>query len=42
MKTTIDLPDALWQKAKILAVQEKTDLRSIVVAALEAYLRAKR
>jgi hypothetical protein len=39
MKTTVDLPEALWRAAKIRAMDEHTDLRSIVIAALEAYLK---
>ncbi|MGF1657678.1 MAG: hypothetical protein ACFCU3_11960 [Verrucomicrobiales bacterium] len=31
MKTTIDFPDDLLQKAKIAAVQRKTTLRELVV-----------
>ena len=41
IKTTIDLPQALWRAAKIRAVDERVDLRVIVIKALEAYLKLK-
>lgn len=36
MKTTIDLPDDLLLRAKIIAAQRKTTLRALVVTGLEA------
>ena len=39
VKTSLDLPESLWKAAKIRAAQERTDLRSIILAALKAYLR---
>lgn len=39
MKTVIDIQDDLWTKAKIVAVKEKTDLKTVVNKALEAYLK---
>jgi hypothetical protein len=42
VKTTVDLPEALWRAAKILAMDEKRDLRSVIIAALEDYLKTKR
>jgi hypothetical protein len=39
VKTTIDLPQALWRAAKVRAMDERRDLRSIVIEALKAYLR---
>ncbi len=39
MKTTVDLPEDLWRRAKVRAVDERTDLRRVVISALEAYLR---
>ena len=39
VKTTVDLPQDLWRAAKIRAMDEHTDLRSIVIAALGVYLR---
>ena len=38
VKTTVDLPEPLWRAVKIRALDERTDLRSVVIAALEAYL----
>ena len=41
IKTTVDLPEPLWRAAKIRALDEHTDLRSVVIAALERYLRTE-
>ncbi len=41
MKTTVDLPESLWRAAKIRALDERTDLRSVIIAALEVYLKTK-
>jgi hypothetical protein len=38
VKTIVDLPEPLWRAVKIRALDERTDLRSVVIAALEAYL----
>ncbi len=35
MKTTIELPDALFQRAKVLAAQRKTTLKQLMVEGLE-------
>lgn len=35
MKTTIELPDALFHRAKVLAAQRKTTLKQLVVEGLE-------
>jgi hypothetical protein len=40
VKTTVDLPQDLWRAAKIRAMDDLTDLRSVVIAALKAYLDA--
>ena len=42
VKTTVDLPESLWRAAKIRAVDERTDLRQVIIAALEAYLKKER
>ena len=42
VKTTVELPEALWRMAKMRAVDERTDLRSVVVAALEVYLKPRK
>jgi hypothetical protein len=39
MKTTIDLPDELLQRAKIAAVQRRTTLKELVVTGLDHVLR---
>ncbi len=39
MKTTVDLPEPLWRAAKIRAVDDRADLRRVIIAALEAYLK---
>ena len=41
VKTTVDLPRALWRAAKVRAMDEQSDLRRIIIAALEAYLARK-
>jgi hypothetical protein len=41
IKTTVDLPESLWRAAKIRALDERTDLRSVVMAALVVYLRTE-
>ena len=40
-KTTVDLPETLWRAAKIRALDERSDLGAVVIAALETYLKAK-
>jgi predicted transcriptional regulator len=35
MKTTIELPDALFHRAKVLAAQRKTTLKQLMVEGLE-------
>ncbi len=39
VRTTVELPPALWRAAKVRAVDERSDLRAIIIAALRAYLR---
>ena len=39
VKTTIELPADLWRRARIRALDERTDFRRIVIGALEAYLK---
>jgi hypothetical protein len=33
------LPESLWRAAKIRAMDDHSDLRTVIVAALEAFLR---
>ena len=35
MKTTIELPDALFHRAKVLAAQRRTTLKQLIVEGLE-------
>ncbi len=39
VKTTIVLPEALWDRAKRRALDERTDFRGVIIKALELYLR---
>jgi hypothetical protein len=41
VKTTVLLPVALWEAAKTKAMKERTDLRSLIIAGLEAQLGKK-
>jgi hypothetical protein len=38
VKTTIELPEDLWRKAKIRAVEDRTNLRALIVRGLELAL----
>ncbi len=42
MKTTVDIPDALLDQLRRLAVRERTTLRSLIQAALQQFLVASR
>ena len=39
MKTTIDLPDDIFVKAKLLAAQRRTTLKDIMIQALQMFTR---
>jgi hypothetical protein len=39
MKTTIDLPDALFERTKIAAVRRRTSIKNLVIEGLETVLR---
>ena len=41
VKTTVELPEDLWRAAKTRALDERTDLRSVLISALDAYLGQK-
>jgi hypothetical protein len=41
VKTTVDLPEALWRAAKVRAIEEGADLRRIIITALNRYLKRK-
>jgi hypothetical protein len=38
VKTTVELPADLWRAAKIRAMDERVDLRTILIRALEGFL----
>lgn len=38
MKTTVDIPDEMYRKAKIRAVEEGTTLKNLIVSALSSVL----
>lgn len=42
MKTTIDIPDALYKKAKIRAVENGGSLKDLMISALESQLAGDR
>lgn len=42
VKTSVWLPEALWKRAKVAAVEERLDLRDVIIAALEAFLAKKK
>lgn len=37
-KTTVEIPADLWRSAKVRALDDETDFRTVVIRALEAYL----
>jgi hypothetical protein len=41
MKTTIDLPEPLYKKARIHAVEHATTLRALVIESLQKHLQAQ-
>lgn len=38
VKTTVELPGDLWREAKIRAMDDRVDLRTVFIRALEDYL----
>lgn len=40
MKTTIELPDDIFLKAKVLAAERRTTLKDIIVQALQMFTRS--
>lgn len=38
VKTTVELPGELWRAAKIKAMDDRVDLRTVLIRALERYL----
>jgi hypothetical protein len=41
VKTTVHLPEELWRAAKIRAMDERSDLRSLLIRGLELVLAQK-
>jgi hypothetical protein len=39
VKTTVELPGELWRAAKIRAMDDRADLRTVLIRALQDYLR---
>jgi len=40
LKTTVVLPRDLWKRARLEAVEEETDLSTLIAKAIEAYLKS--
>ena len=38
VKTSLYVPEDLWKRAKVRALEERRDLRDVILAALESYL----
>ena len=38
VKTTVELPGEVWRSAKIRAMDDRVDLRTVLIRALEQYL----
>ena len=38
VKTTVELPGELWRAAKIRAMDDRADLRTVLIRALQDYL----
>jgi len=38
VKTSLYVPEDVWKRAKIRALEERRDLREVILAALESYL----
>lgn len=38
VRTTLELPEALWKAAKHRATEDRTDLRTVMMTALTRYL----
>jgi hypothetical protein len=41
VKTTLLMPEELWRRAKVRALEEKCDLRDLLLDGLEMRLKAK-
>lgn len=41
IKTSLEIPEELWRATKIRVIDEGSDLRAVIIAALELYLKTK-
>jgi hypothetical protein len=41
VRTTVELPPELWRAAKVRAIDERRDLRALIVDGLRLYLATK-
>ncbi len=41
VKTTIELPESIWRATKQRALDDNLDMRSVVITALERFLRVR-
>jgi hypothetical protein len=41
IRTSVELPETLWHKAKQRALDERTDLRALIIRGLELILARK-
>jgi hypothetical protein len=39
VRSTVDMPEALWRRAKIRAIEERRDYRLLVIEAITRYLK---
>jgi len=42
IKTTVHLPEPLWRQAKIAALEDRKDLRDLIIEGLRVVLAARR
>jgi hypothetical protein len=42
IKTTVHLPEPLWRQAKIAALEDRRDLRDLIIEGLQSVLAARR
>jgi hypothetical protein len=42
VKTTLLMPETLWRRAKVRAMEERRDLRDLLIEGLDLLLREKR
>jgi hypothetical protein len=42
IKTTLEIPEKLWERAKRLALDERTSLKALILEGLELRLAAKK